>query len=630
MGTEKFTFEAEVGKLLDIVAHSLYSHKEIFLRELISNASDACDRLRYAALTDPGLIEGEGEFRITLSVDRKARTVTAADNGIGMSRADLVENLGTIARSGTQAFVERLSGDSNNDMALIGQFGVGFYSTFMVAGKVEVLTRKAGETEAWLWTSDGKGEYTVSEGARETRGTTVTVHLAKGEDEFLDAERLGGIVKTYSDHIPIPIVLKDADKEETLNQASALWTRPKKEITSQQYTEFYHHVGHTFDDPWLTLHNSVEGVLSYTNLLFIPSTQPFDLFLPERKGQVKLYVKRVFITDDCEGLLPGYLRFLRGIVDSEDLPLNISREMLQRDPKLARIRSGLVKRVLAELKKKADKKSDDYVAFWDNFGAVLKEGLYEDRENRDRILAVSRFRTTAGDGLVSLDAYVERMLDGQEAIYTISGEDGQSLRQSPQLEGFAARGVEVLLLTDPVDEFWVPALGGYRDKPFKSATRGGADLGKITAREDAKKAAKKTKKKKAPAAADVDRLTAAFKVALGDAVKDVRASERLTDSPVCLVADEADLDMHLERLLKQHRQMDAAAVTPRILEVNPRHALIRRLAGLAKDGDGADGVLADAALLLLDQARIVEGEPIPDPAAFSRRLASMMEKGLVA
>ena len=630
MGTEKFTFEAEVGKLLDIVAHSLYSHKEIFLRELISNASDACDRLRYAALTDPGLIEGEGDFRITLSVDRKARTVTLADNGIGMSRADLVENLGTIARSGTQAFVERLSGDANNDMALIGQFGVGFYSTFMVAGKVEVLTRKAGETEAWLWASDGKGEYTVSEGVRETRGTTVTVHLAKGEDEFLGEERLGGIVKTYSDHIPIPIVLEDADKEQTLNQASALWTRPKKEITSQQYTEFYHHVGHTFDDPWLTLHNSVEGILSYTNLLFIPSTQPFDLFLPERKQQVKLYVKRVFITDDCEGLVPGYLRFLRGIVDSEDLPLNISREMLQRDPKLARIRSGLVKRVLAELKKKADKKPDDYATFWDNFGAVLKEGLYEDRENRDRILAISRFHTTAGDGLVGLDTYVDRMLDGQEAIYTISGEDGQSLRQSPQLEGFAARGVEVLLLTDPVDEFWVPALGSYRDKPFKSATRGGADLGKITAREDADKAAKKAKKKKAPAAADVDRLTAAFKVALGDAVKDVRASERLTDSPVCLVADEADLDMHLERLLKQHRQMDAGQVTPRILEVNPRHALIRRLADLARDGDGADGVLADAALLLLDQARIVEGEPIPDPAAFSRRLASMMEKGLVA
>ena len=630
MGTEKFTFEAEVGKILDIVAHSLYSHKEIFLRELISNASDACDRLRYAALTDPGLIEGEGDFRITLSVDRKARTVTLADNGIGMSRADLVENLGTIARSGTQAFVERLSGDANNDMALIGQFGVGFYSTFMVAGKVEVLTRKAGETEAWLWASDGKGEYTVSEGVRETRGTTVTVHLAKGEDEFLGEERLGGIVKTYSDHIPIPIVLEDADKEQTLNQASALWTRPKKEITSQQYTEFYHHVGHTFDDPWLTLHNSVEGILSYTNLLFIPSTQPFDLFLPERKQQVKLYVKRVFITDDCEGLVPGYLRFLRGIVDSEDLPLNISREMLQRDPKLARIRSGLVKRVLAGLKKKADKKPDDYATFWDNFGAVLKEGLYEDRENRDRILAVSRFHTTAGDGLVGLDTYVDRMLDGQEAIYTISGEDGQSLRQSPQLEGFAARGVEVLLLADPVDEFWVPALGSYRDKPFKSATRGGADLGKITAREDADKAAKKAKKKKAPAAADVDRLTAAFKVALGDAVKDVRASERLTDSPVCLVADEADLDMHLERLLKQHRQMDAAQVTPRILEVNPRHALIRRLAGLAKDEEGADGVLADAALLLLDQARIVEGEPIPDPAAFSRRLASMMEKGLVA
>jgi molecular chaperone HtpG len=622
MAKKKFTFQAEVSKLLDIVAHSLYSQKEIFLRELISNSSDACDRLRYAALTESGLIEGDGGFRIEISSDDKKRKLTVSDNGIGMSRDDLVESLGTIARSGTQAFMAQLKGKQAKDLDLIGQFGVGFYSAFMVAKKVEVLSRKAGQQEAWLWTSDGKGEFTIDKAERQGHGVTVTLFLGKGEGEFLEQVRLETIVKSHSDHIGIPIVFIDGEQEKILNTASALWTRPKKDISEDQYKEFYHHAGHSFDDPWMVLHNSVEGVLSYTNLLFIPSQPPYDLFHSDRKGHVKLYVKRVFIADDCEGLLPPYFRFLRGIVDSEDLSLNISREMLQRDPKLAKIRSGLVKRILAELKKKADKKADEYAGFWDNFGAVLKEGLYENFENRDKILPLCRFKTTAGAEQISLDTYIERMQDGQEAIFTISGEDSESLATSPQLEGFKARKVEVLLLTDPIDEFWVPAIGVYKDKPFKSVTRGGADLDKIAAADEGKQKDEKKEKKET---AELTPLIAVFKAALGEAVKNVTASERLTDSPVCLVAGEDDMDMHLERMLKQHRQLGAHLASARILEINPKHPLIIRLAALAKDGsDGLD----DAAHLLLDQARIAEGEPLADPADFSRRLTLMMEKGL--
>jgi len=626
MAQEKFTFQTEVGRLLDIVAHSLYSHKEIFLRELISNASDACDRLRYAAITEPSLIEGEPDFKIRLDVDKKARTLKVSDNGIGMNHQDLIETLGTIARSGTQAFVSQLTGDAKKDVALIGQFGVGFYSAFMVAEKIEVLTRKAGEDQAWLWASDGRGEFTIDEATREVRGTTVTVHLNKDADEFTEEARLRGVVKKYSDHIGFPILIEKDDTPETLNTASSLWTRPKKEITPDQYKEFYHHVGHTFDDPWLTLHNAVEGVLSYTSLLFVPSSPPFDLFHPDRKSHVKLYVKRVFITDDCEGLLPSYLRFLRGIVDSEDLPLNISRETFQRDPRLAKIRSGLVKRVLGELAKKATKTPEEYDTFWTHFGAVLKEGVYEDFENRDKILDLCRFRSTAGEGLTSLDGYVERMKEGQDAIYFISGEQAEALSRSPQLEGFRAKGVEVLLLTDPIDEFWIPVVGAYKEKHFKSAAGAGADLGKIAGGEEKAK----TEEAKPEDTAGLDKLLAALKQALGETVKDVRASERLTESPVCLVAGEGDMDMYLERMLKQHRQLDASMVTPRILEVNAGHPLIKQLAVMAAEGDGAGEALGDAAHLLFDQARIIEGETVSDPIAFSRRLASVMEKGLAA
>ena len=624
MSEEKLGFQAEVSRLLEIVANSLYSEREVFLRELISNASDACDRLRYAALTRPELGSEDGRYRVTIALDRKARTLSVTDTGVGMNHDQLIEDLGTIARSGSAAFVERLSGDSEADLNLIGQFGVGFYASFMVADWVEVVTRAAGEEAAWRWRSDGKGEFTVAPAARERAGTTVRLRLRKDQKEFLEPARIRQIVKTYSDHISIPIVLIGEDGgEEKLNAASALWARPKAEISRELYLEFYHHVGHAFDDPWLTLHVTTEGALSYTALLFVPTTPPFDLFDPERKHRVKLYVRRMFITDDCAELLPAWLRFVRGIVDSEDLPLNISRETLQHNRLVAKIRGRLVKRLLGDLAKQAKKEPEAYEAFWAGFGAVLKEGLYEAAAEKDQIVELARFRSTAGDGWTTLERYLEGMKDNQEAIYYITGDALPTLRQSPQLEGYAARGVEVLLLTDPVDEFWVPAMGSYRDKPFKSVTRGAADLDAI----EPKPADETVETEPAAATSEegVDSVLALFKMTLKDQVKDVRVSARLTDSPVCLVADEGDLDMHMERLLRQHRRVDDAAM--RILEINPRHPLVRRMAERV-GSDGAADEIADVAWLLLDQARIMEGETPPDPAAFSRRLAGMLERGL--
>jgi molecular chaperone HtpG len=654
MTAETLSFQADVSRLLHIVANSLYSHKEIFLRELISNASDACDRLRYAAIAEPDLIADEPDFRIRITAEKAGRRLTIGDNGIGMNRDELIENLGTIAQSGTAAFVEQLEG-SEADVSQIGQFGVGFYSAFMVAEKIEVTSRKAGEDQVWLWRSDGKGSFDVAESDRDlARGTEIALTLKEGEEGFLAPDEIRRIVTTYSDHIAIPIVLDEQQAdgaETTLNQASALWTRPKSEISEEQYKEFYHHVGHGFDDPWMHLHFKAEGVVEYCGLLFVPSSRPFDLYQPERQHQLKLYVKRVFITDDCAGLVPPYLRFLRGVIDTEDLPLNVSREMLQTNPLVAKIRGAVVKRVLSELKRKAEKAPEDYAAFWNNFGAVLKEGLYEDEPRREAILELARFASTgapaksagkdssddadtkdAAGGLVSLKDYVARMSEGQEAIYYISGDAPDSLRRSPQLEGFRAKGVEVLLLTDPVDDFWLSSGPTYDGKPFKSITRGATDLETIKAADKAKdgKAAEDAAKDAAetPAdAANLDSLLAFVKLTLKDKVKDVRLSERLTESPVCLVADEGDLDMHLERMLKQHRQIDQAS--QRILEVNPRHQLIRGLAERIKAG-GSAGDLEDAARLLLDQALILEGEAPSDLAAFTRRLSHLVARGLAS
>ena len=619
MAEEKLSFQAEVAKLLDIVVHSLYSNKEIFLRELISNASDACDKLRYQALTDNSLLQGDGEFRIRLVPDKEKRTLSIIDNGIGMSRDELVENLGTIAKSGTAAFLDQVKKDGKGEVSQIGQFGVGFYSAFMVADQVEVVTRKAGEEHGWVWRSDGRGEFTIAEAPDAKRGAEIRLHLREGEDEFLEPYRLKNIVKTYSDHIALPVVMEEEGKEETVNSASALWTRPKSEVTAEQYQEFYHHVAHAFDEPWATLHYKAEGAIEYTALLFIPKQKPFDLFAPERKQHVKLYVNRVFITDDAQELLPPYLRFVRGVVDSHDLPLNVSREMLQHNPVLAKIRTGLVKKVLGEIKRKAEAEDGDFAGFWESFGSVLKEGLYEDFERKADILELCRFRTTTGgEELVSLATYVGRMKEGQDAIYYITGDDIARLKQSPQLEGFAAKGIEVLLLTDPIDEFWPTAAGAYQEKKLKSVAQGAADLSAVKS-EDKPDAEQKPEAD----AAGLDALIAAAKLALGESVKDVRGSDRLTESPVCLVADEGDMGIHLERLLRQHQQGTGQA--PRILELNPRHALIRSLAERAKQ-DGA--ALADSVWLLFDQARIMEGETPSDPQAFARRLSAALEKGL--
>lgn len=624
MTDQTLQFQAEVTRLLHIVTHALYSQKEIFLRELISNASDACDKLRFAAQTEADLWAGDTDLKVVLTPDKSAGTLTVSDNGIGMSRDELVANLGTIARSGTGEFAAKMTGDAAKDMALIGQFGVGFYSAFMVAEKVEVISRKAGETQAWRWVSDGSGQFTIGEAERANgkewgRGTTIILHLRKGEEEFLETPRLSHIVRTYSDHIALPVVLESEGKSDTLNSASALWARPKSEVTDEQYQSFYHHVSHAFDDPWLTLHARAEGKLDYSLLLFVPSSRPHDLFDPARKSALKLYVRRVFITDRCDELVPAWLRFLRGVVDSADLPLNVSREMLQHNPVLARIRQAISRRVLTELEKKAGKDAADYGKFWETFGPVLKEGLYEDPEHREAILKLTRFRSSQRDGWVSLDDYVANMKDGQSAIYVINGEQVEQLKHSPQLEGFRAKGVEVLLLTDPVDDFWLSVVRDYAGKPIKSASRAGADLDGIAGATDEKKGEDR------PDDAALGTLIAALKQILGDAVKDVRESKRLTDSAVCLSAAEGDLDLHLERLLRQHKQLDKAST--RILEINPGHPLIRALAGRAQKSGAVDS-LEDAAHLLLDQARLVEGDPPADPLQFAQRLARLMEKAI--
>ncbi|WP_417843561.1 molecular chaperone HtpG [Thalassospira sp.] len=627
MTEEKMRFEAEVSRLLDIVVHSLYSNKDIFLRELISNASDACDKLRYEAIGNPELISGDSEFKIRLMTDNVRNVLTIIDNGIGMNKADLVENLGTIANSGTAKFVEAMTQakDAKKSVDLIGQFGVGFYSAFMVANKVEVITKKAGDSQAWKWTSDGKGEYTIAESEMEGRGTQITLHLNDDAKDFTEEHRLRHIVKTYSDHIGIPVVLMKADgDDETLNEASALWTRPKSEITDEQYKEFYKHSSHAFDEPWKTIHYQAEGAIEYTGLLYIPTMRPFDLYDPSRTNHLKLYVRKVFITEGADELLPPWLRFVSGVVDSQDLPLNVSREMLQDHPLLTKIKNGLTKKLLSELESSAKKDTEGYNTFWEAFGSVVKEGLYEDYTNRDRILKLARFKSSKVDGWTSLEDYVSRMKEGQKVIYYISGEDVDALRRSPQLEGFDAKGVEVLLLTDPVDEFWMPSVGQFDEKDFKSVTRGGADLNDV--RTDENEADKKDDADEKPVSdAELDTLIAAIKIALGTNVKDVRESDRLTSSACCLIADESDMDLRMERLMKQHNRVDD--VSTRILEINPKHSLIKKLSGVANADAKAD-ILNDAALLLLDQARILEGEALPDPVAFARRLDLVMEKGL--
>lgn len=638
-------FEAEVGRVLDIVVNSLYKEREIFLRELISNASDACDKLRYESLSAPELLGDDPDLKIRIKADEAQGILSVSDNGIGMDRDDLVANLGTIARSGTARFLENVGRNQDNNLNLIGQFGVGFYSVFMVADQVIVHSRKAGDETAWIWASDGRSGFSVTE-AEETlpRGTSVTLHLKDEGKEFLSEWKLRQIVRTYSDHIAIPIMLEVVPKPgdtktsrdiEQINEASAIWTRSKSDISEEQYREFYHHVAHAFDDPFARVHFTAEGMLAYTALLYVPGRQPMDLFDPKRRHGVRLYVKRVYITDDLESLLPRYLRFVSGVVDSEDLQLNVSRETLQHGSVIARMRKTLTKRILDELARTAkaappapaeegreeEDKARTYEDFWGDFGPVVKEGLYEDRENREKLLELTRFKSTRGDGLVSLEAYVDAMKEGQEEILYITGENATAMRTSPQLEEARAKGVEVLLMEDAVDEFWLPEVETFKDKPFKSLTKGAVDLSKVQSEEPAED------QPDAEAEGDLDRLIAKIKVALGDEIKDVRPSKRLRDSAVCLVADDdSGMDLRLERFLKQHSQIDS--LTKRVLEINGKHELIKRMSGLAKDA-GKGSEVTELARLLLDQARIVEGEPIPDPGAFSRRMSSFLAKGLM-
>ncbi len=612
--TETRTFEAEVAQVLHLVTHSLYSHKEIFLRELISNASDACDKLRFQALSDPALKGLDANLHIDVLWDPETRTISVRDNGIGMSREDVIANIGTIASSGTRKFLENLSGDQKADARLIGQFGVGFYSAFVVADKVTVHTRRAGAeaTEGVKWESDGKGEYLLENEDLPEHGTTVTLHLKADEDEFLKAWQLRSLVHKYSDHVAFTIRMpKDEDGKpgeelETINAASALWTRSKNEITDEEYVNFYKSMGHDFNDPLAWTHNRVEGSQSFTTLLYLPSQVPFDLMMggrDERKG-LKLYIKRVFVMDAAEQLLPAYLRFVRGVVDSDDLPLNVSREILQQNRQVDRIRGACVKRVLDLLDKLARDEGEKFATFWGAFGNTLKEGVVEDPDNRERIAGLLRFASTAGEGAaqtVSLDDYIGRMQAGQDAIWVISAETHAAAAGSPQLEALKAKGVEVLLLSDRIDEWMLNALTEYKGKRIRNAAKGELPLDEGD------------RKKQEEASKEAEPLLERIKTLLGDRVAEVKVSARLVDSPSCLALSDHEMAPHLARLLREAGQ--PVPDSKPVLEVNPAHPLLKRL-----EGEGDDGTAGDLALLLLEQAEVAAGAPLADPAAFLKRV----------
>lgn len=609
--SDKLNFQADVSKMLDIVVNSLYSEKQIFLRELISNASDACDKLKYMALTHPDIARESGEVKIWITPDAEKNTLTVADNGIGMNRDDLINHLGTIAKSGTADFVKNAS-DNGSAVDLIGQFGVGFYSAFMVADKVEILTRRAGEDKAWFWVSNGVDGFEIREAEKNTNGTEIKLFLKQDEKNYTDSIYLRQIIRTYSDHINYPIVLCLGEAgEETVNSASALWTRNKAEITPEQYKEFYHHVSKNFDEPWMTLHFKAEGSIEYTGLLYIPGTAPYDLFQPDRKQGLKLYVNRVFISEKVEELLPSYLRFVRGIIDSSDLPLNISREMLQQSPLIAKIRQGTVSRILKELKKRS-KDYEDYKKFWDAFGIAFKEGIYEDFANREEIAGLSRFVSTNDTGkLTSLDDYIGRAQPEQKAIYYITGDDVKTLVNNPQLEAFKEKGLEVLLLTDPIDEFWTQTLGTYKTFAVKHVSQADIDL---SFKREGQKAEE----------GDLKKLTDLLGEMFKNEVGKVTTTDKLTKSPVSLTVEAGQMSIHLERLMRNHQQQTAFAST-RILELNPYHPLIIRLAEAMGD-EALKPKVEEVARLLLDQAKIAEGECISDPSFYSEKMSEYILK----
>jgi molecular chaperone HtpG len=612
---ESQPFQAEVAELLHLMVHSVYSETDIFLRELISNASDACDKLRYEAIAAPELISDGTPPMIRIKPDKKANTLAVVDSGIGMDRQELIDNLGTIARSGTKSFVARLT-EAKDGANLIGQFGVGFYAAFMVAERIVVTSRRAGTDQAWTWSSSGGSGFEIApasedDGQRVARGTEIVLHLKKDAAKYLETYEIERIVRAYSDNIQFPIELVPQEGEpRQINSASALWQRSKSELTAEDYKQAYQSIAGAFDEPAMTLHYRAEGRQSYAVMLFAPSTKPFDLFDQARKGKVKLYVRRVFIADDAD-LLPAYLRFIRGVIDSEDLPLNISREMLQNNPQLAQIRKAVTGRVIAELETLGDKEPETFAKIWDAFGAVIKEGLWEDYERREKLLALSRFTTTSGEKR-SIKQYVEDFKPNQTEIYYLTGDSIERLKSNPKLESATARGIEVLLLTDPVDAFWTSAPLDFGGKPLKSLSQGDVDFGLIPLLEE------KADDNKDDSGADEAATIAVIKHTLGDRVSDVRASQRLTSSASCLVAGGDGRDRMLERLLAQQNR---GAATKPILEVNMRHPLVAAISG-AKDA------AADLSFLLLEQAQILDGDLPEDPAAFAGRLNQLVLRGL--
>jgi molecular chaperone HtpG len=599
---EQHSFGAEVGRLLDLVVHSLYSEREIFLRELVANAADAVDRRRFEALTDSNLAPPP-DAKIRIVPDKQASTILISDDGIGMTRQEMIDNLGTIARSGTRAFAENLATAKPEDRpSLIGQFGVGFYSAFMVADRVEVTSRKAGSEEAFTWASEGAGQFTLAPAARDQSGTDILLHIKSDAAEYLEPVRLETVIRKWADHITLPITVAHDGKDQPANEGTALWRKAKSETTEQSYKEFYRHLGHFFDEPWATLHWRAEGTLEYFCLLFIPGMKPFEVVEGDRDAHVRLHVRRMFITDKAD-LLPHWLRFVSGVVDTEDLPLNVSREMLQTTPVLARIRKALIGRVMAELKSRT-KEADAYNKFYENFGPILKEGVWEDAEHRAEIAPLLRFKSSTQDGWTSLPDYVSRMGEGQDTIYYLSGDQADALKTSPQLEGFRAKGLEVLLMSDPIDSFWPERLDSFEGKKLRSVTQAAEDLGK------------------ADDLPDVSPLLAAMKTALGERVADVRATGRLTDSAVVLASNSVGPDLAMQRLMRRAGRSMMPAKP--ILEVNPRHKLIEALSAKLADTT----LISEAAETLLDLAQVQEGDLPPDAAAFARRVTTLLSTSL--
>lgn len=610
----KKAFTAEIGKVLKLVINSLYTNKDIFLRELISNASDACDKVRYLSNTSSEIAKDSSELKITIESDSKKKLLFVQDNGIGMNKDELESNLGTIAHSGTKQFLENLSGDTKKDNKLIGQFGVGFYSAYMVADNIEIITKKLGDSQAYKWSSEGKEEYTIEEiDADFDRGTKIILHMKDEEGEYLDHFRIKHIVKSYSDHISVPIYFVEKDKEPTqINASSALWIKQKSEITKEKYTEFYRNVGMMGDEPWLTLHNHNEGMVSFINLLFVPSEKTFDLFHPDRKRRVKLYIRRVFITDENIDIIPQYLRFLRGVVDAEDLPLNISRETLQHNITIERIKSTITKKILGELKKKKQEVPEEYKNFWKNFGTVLKEGLCEHNTLSDNLLDICIFYSAKLGRMIDLEEYIKNIPENTKTIYYLSGEDVGQLKNSPQIEGLLSKGMDVLLFSDSVDDFWVNVVSKYKDYEFTSATRSNIDVDHLT---DDEKASQKDEQ--------YDRLINYFKGVLGANVKDIKISKKLTSSPVCLAVDKGNMDIRMEKFLIEQKQLKKG--NAKILEINPNHHIVSRI-NQAIQNSTVNNDHANLVNLLFDQACIIDGEPLKDVYDFVKRFNNIIEK----